>query len=86
MGNLIPNEVIIYERVDDVVYARYRDPPYDKIPRWKAGGTPQIDPTFEEWIYLNKLSKENETLRKQLDRLMILYYTIKDSSQEEQQK
>lgn len=77
MGNLIPNEVLIYERVNGTVYARYRDPPYNRIPRWVVGGKPRMDPTFEEWMNLNKLAKENETISKQLDKLMVLYYTIK---------
>jgi len=30
---LIPNQALIYESVYGVVYARYRDPPYNEIPR-----------------------------------------------------
>jgi len=82
MGSLHPGAAMVYERVNGTVYARYRDPPFDRIPRWKIGGSPQMDPTFEEWMDINKLSTENETFRKQLDRLMVLYYTIKDSSKE----
>ena len=83
MGSLIPGEVLVYERVDGTVYARYRDAPFNRIPRWEIGGTPRMDPTFEEWMYLNRLAKENETIRKQLDRLMTLYYTVKDDKSEE---
>ncbi len=36
MGDLIPNEPLIYERVDNLIYARYRDKP--DIPRWVIGG------------------------------------------------
>jgi hypothetical protein len=42
-----------------------------------------MDPTFEEWMYLNRLAKENEVIRNQLDRLMTLYYTVKDDKSEE---
>jgi hypothetical protein len=38
MGSLIPGAALIYERVDGVVYARYRDAPYNQIPRWIIGG------------------------------------------------
>ena len=31
VGNLIAGEKLIYERVDDVVYARYRDSPYKAV-------------------------------------------------------
>ena len=41
MGNLIQGQTLIYERVDDVVYARYRDEPYRDIPRWVVGGYPE---------------------------------------------
>lgn len=36
MGDLIPGEALIYERVDNLIYARYRDKP--DIPRWVIGG------------------------------------------------
>jgi len=38
---LIPNQALIYESVYGVVYARYRDPPYNEIPRWVVGGQPE---------------------------------------------
>ena len=38
MGNLLPNEKLIYERANGVVFARYRDKP--DIPRWIVGGDP----------------------------------------------
>ena len=38
MSELIPGQALIYERVDSVVYARYRDAPHNKIPRWIIGG------------------------------------------------
>ena len=41
VGNLIQGQTLIYERVDDVVYARYRDEPYRDIPRWVVGGYPE---------------------------------------------
>ena len=37
---LIPVEALIYERANGVVYARYRDAPHNKIPRWVIGGDP----------------------------------------------
>ena len=39
-SGLIPGQSLIYERVDGVVYARYRDPPHNTIPRWIVGGDP----------------------------------------------
>ena len=85
MGNLIPNEPLIYERSNGVVYARYRDKP--EIPRWIIGGDPAGVAraqgellNYNEWIKLCDLSKTNTTLQKLLDKLVITYYIIKDDS------
>lgn len=79
MGSLIPGEAIIYERNGGSVFARYRDPPYNKIPRWYAGGTPDSPHSnYNEWKRLVEAAEDNDVLKKQLDKLMVLYYTIKD--------
>ena len=84
LGNLIPNEALIYERSDGVVYARYRDKP--EIERWIVGGDPagvaraQGDLlNYTEWQELCKLSLEYPTLRKLLDTLVTTYYTVKEN-------
>ena len=83
LGNLIPNEALIYERSDGVVYAHYRDKP--EIKRWIVGGDPagvaraQGDLlNYAEWQELCKLSLEYPTLRKLLDTLVTTYYTVKE--------
>ena len=83
LGNLIPNEVLIYERSDGVVYARYPNKP--EIERWIIGGDPagvaraQGDLlNYAEWQDLCKLSLEYPTLRKLLDTLVTTYYTVKE--------
>jgi hypothetical protein len=82
---LIPGEALIYERADGVVYARYRDPPYNKIDRWVIGGDPagvaraQGDMLqYAEWQELCRLSEEYPTIKKLLDQLVTIYYTVKD--------
>ena len=82
-SKLIPGEPLIYERSDGVVYARYRDIP--NIPRWIIGGDPagvaraQGDLLgYSEWKNLCELSQTNETLKKQLDKLVTTYYIVKD--------
>jgi len=82
---LILGEALIYERVDGVVYARYRDAPHNKIPRWIIGGDPagvaraQGDLLeYGEWKHLCELSQEYPTLKKLLDQLIITYCLIKD--------
>lgn len=79
---LIPNEVVVYSRDSGIIYASYRDAPYDRIPRWEAGTAPEIHPTFEEWLEVRELVKQNALVRRQFDRLMMLYYTIKDTHTE----
>ena len=85
MTKLIPGEPLIYERNDGVVYARYRDPPHNTIPRWVVGGDPGgvtraqgYYLTPGEWRELCELAKENATLKTQLDKTLMIYYTIKD--------
>ena len=86
-GNLIPGEALIYERSDGVVYAHYRDPPHNTIPRWIVGGDPagvaraQGDLIcYAEWQELCELSEHHPTLRKLLDTLVTTYYIIKEKS------
>lgn len=82
---LIPGESLIYERADGVVYARYRDPPYNTLPRWIVGGDPAGVAraqgnllTYSDWQDMCRLAKEFPTLEKQLDKLVQTYYIIKD--------
>ena len=81
---LIPNEALIYERANGVVYARYTNKP--EIPRWIIGGDPGsvakaqghlLD--YSEWQQLCELATENETLKKLMNKIVTTYYVIKDS-------
>lgn len=83
---MIPGEVLIYERADGVVYARYRDAPHNKMPRWIVGGDPagvaraQGDLlSYSEWQELCELSLTYPTLKKLLDQVVTTYYTVKDA-------
>jgi hypothetical protein len=85
LGNLKPNEALIYERADGVVYARYAND--HSTPRWIVGGDPGavaraqgklLD--YGEWLNLCDLTETNTTLKKQMDKLITTYYTIKDSN------
>ena len=89
MGNLIPNQALIYERANGVVFARYRDPPHNKIHRWVIGGEPEATAralgivSYDEWKNVMQIAESNANIKKQLDRLMIMYYTVKDDMREE---
>lgn len=85
MGNLIPGEPLIYTRANGVVYARYRDPPHNQIPKWIIGGDPTAVAqaqgdllSYGEWQKLCELSHEHLVLRKLLEKLISTYYLIKE--------
>ena len=85
-NKMIPGEALIYERADGVVYARYRDAPHNKMPRWIIGGDPagvaraQGDLlSYAEWQELCELSETYPTLKKLLDQVVTTYYTVKDT-------
>lgn len=84
MGTLKPNETLIYERADGVVYARYANKP--EIPRWIVGGDPGavaraqgklLD--YSEWMDLCEATQTNETLRKLMNKLVTTYYLVKEN-------
>jgi hypothetical protein len=83
LGNLRPNEPLIYERADGVVYARYAND--STTPRWIVGGDPAgvaraqgdlLD--YAEWKDLCKLAEEYPIIKKLLDQLVTTYYIVKD--------
>ena len=86
MGTLLPGQTLIYERADGVVYARYRDPPHNTVPRWIVGGDPAAVAraqgdllNYREWQDMCRLAEEYPTLKKQLDQLVTTYYIVKDN-------
>ena len=89
MGKLIPNQALIYERSEGVVYARYRDPPHNKIPRWVIGGEPDATAkalgivSYDEWKNVMQIVESNANVKKQFDRLMTMYYVVKDETESE---
>ena len=85
MDKLVPGAALIYERADGVTYAKYRDPPNNKIPRWIVGGDPAgvaraqgklLD--YSEWLNLCELAQSNQTLQKQLKNLVNTYFIVKE--------
>lgn len=79
---LIPGEALIYERDDKgTVYARYRDPPHNTIPRWVIGGPAAAHALlgFSDLKEIQHLANTNPTFKKELDKLLNLYYILKES-------
>lgn len=86
MAKLIPGAALIYERVDNVTYARYRDPPHNTVPRWIVGGDPDGVSraqgnlfSYSEWQEMMELAKEYSTLKKQLQKAVTTYYILKEN-------
>lgn len=87
-NKVIPGQALIYESSGGVIYARYRDAPYNDIPRWIAGGDSNAVAKANGVLYgevlwnvyqdINRISKSNVTLKKQLDKLLATYYIVKD--------
>jgi len=80
MSTLIPGESLIYERDDKGnIYARYRDPPHNTIPRWRIGGPSEGEIDLKHHNLWNKIrmkGKEDPDLQKKIDHV-ILYYSLK---------
>ena len=83
---LIEGEALIYTRANGVIYANYRDPPHNRIPKWVVGGDPGavaraqgelLD--YSEWQNLCELSQTNITLKRLLDKLVTTYYIVKEN-------
>jgi len=80
---LIPGASLIYERVDGVTYAKYRDHPH--IPRWIIGGDPEGVSkaqgnlfSYSEWQNMMDLANEYPTLKKQLQKAVTTYLILKE--------
>ena len=83
---LVPGAAIVYERANGVTYARYRDAPYNKMPKWIIGGDPEGVSkaqgnlfSYSEWQEMMELAKEYPTLKKQMQKLVTTYYMVKDA-------
>ena len=90
MGDMLQDEALIYERVDSVVYARYRDAPHNKIPRWIIGGDgdsverakskEQGDLfTYKDWQEITELARTHKTLSSYLHKVLDIYLLAKEN-------
>jgi len=84
-SSLIPDQVLIYEKANGVIYAKYRDPPHNSIPRWIIGGDPIAVArangeilSYAEFTDVQLLAEEYPVLKEQLEQLRTTYYMIKN--------
>jgi hypothetical protein len=76
--SLIPGAVLIYERSNGVVYARYRDPPHNAIPRWEIGRTSNMTVLNNtELRQMIELAQTNAAFGELFESMLTMYYLLK---------
>lgn len=79
MGTLIPDQPLIYERADGVTYARYRDAPYNKIPRWEIGRDANCEFLgYADFRRIQEIAQHHEGFKDAWDNMLTQYYLLKD--------
>jgi len=76
MQRLQPGQKYIYERSNGVTYARLAGS--DPSTRFAIGYEYPNRNLGVEWSEINELAKTNETLKSELDRVLMLYYLLKE--------
>lgn len=79
MGNLTPGAKLIYERVNDVVYARE----FGKTERTEVGRDYDMQANLMEdklWGEIRRTAKTNPALQAELERVIMLYHLIKQDT------
>ena len=79
MGTLIPGQPLIYERAEGVTYARYRDPPYNSIPRWEIGRDDKRVFGYSDFNRMQSLAEHHEGFRENWEQLITMYFLLKDT-------
>lgn len=79
MGNLIPGQMLIYERANGITYARYRDPPHNKIPRWEIGRDADCESLgYSDFKSMQRIARDHEGFKDAWETMLTQYYLIKD--------
>ena len=86
MGYLKPNVKYIYERANGIVYAREAgaSPSTRQVIGYDYGVDCESQKKQEEdqiWTEIRDLARTNETLRTELERVIIVYNLIKEQNQ-----
>jgi hypothetical protein len=79
MGNLKPGVTYIYERVNDVIYAREEG----KTERREVGRDYNLYAQMQEdklWGEIRRAAKTNPTLQTELDRVIMVYQLTKEQN------
>lgn len=81
----VTKAALVFEKDgDNVVWARYRDPPHNSIPRWKVGtsntlGQPvESKLSYRDFNNMQTLAKKNENFAQQFSKTLTLYYMLSE--------
>lgn len=79
MGNLIPGQALIYERANGVTYARYRDHPHNKIPRWEIGRDANCEFLgYSDFRRMQQIAQHHAGFKDTWENMLTQYYLLKD--------
>jgi len=79
MGNLIPGQTLIYEHANGITYARYRDPPHNKIPRWEIGRDVECESLgYNDFRNMQRMARGHEGFKDAWETMLTQYYLLKD--------
>jgi hypothetical protein len=82
LSSFVPGEPMIYERDGEIVYARYRDPPHNKIPRWVMSGHAHLQNdlfSYADFTEILEMSKTHPSVHELLSKLYTVYALSKNN-------
>jgi hypothetical protein len=78
MGRLKPGASYVYEHADGITYAREVGAhPNERFEIGRSLGRQDLD-QHNEWMRIRTAAKANPSLQKAVDRVILIYRTIKD--------
>lgn len=78
MGSLTPNKTYVYERVDDVIYAREEGQLERRVIGWDYKYAKSSAPNSINWVDVFERANSNPSLQTALNNVILIYNIIKD--------
>lgn len=78
MGSLTPNANYVYERVDDVIYAREEGKLERRVIGWDYKYARTTAPNSINWVDVFERANSNPSLQTALNNVILIYNMIKD--------
>lgn len=76
---LIPGEPLVYTRINGVVWAQYKNPPHNKLPKFIIGGynLKKLPLSLRDMEIICELAEENLMMKNALNNLIATYFLLK---------